>query len=120
MLHCDFLIIGAGIIGLSTAWELQQRFPDKTVWVSEKESHEAFHQTGHNSGVIHAGIYYPPGSLKSEFCIQGNQAIKAFCRQYNIAFEQCGKLVVATTDQEQIKLENLANAHSNSTLILAY
>ncbi|MCG3883533.1 L-2-hydroxyglutarate oxidase [Photobacterium leiognathi] len=108
MLHCDFLIIGAGIIGLSTAWELQQRFPDKTVWVIEKESHEAFHQTGHNSGVIHAGIYYPPGSLKNEFCIQGNQAIKAFCRQYNIAFEQCGKLVVATTDQEQIRLENLA------------
>ncbi|WP_419238410.1 L-2-hydroxyglutarate oxidase [Photobacterium leiognathi subsp. mandapamensis] len=108
MLHCDFLIIGAGIIGLSTAWELQQRFPDKTVWVIEKESHEAFHQTGHNSGVIHAGIYYPPGSLKSEFCIQGNQAIKAFCRQYNIAFEQCGKLVVATTAQEQTRLENLA------------
>ncbi|WP_316247341.1 L-2-hydroxyglutarate oxidase [Photobacterium lucens] len=97
-----------GSLGSVLHGEIQQRFADKTVWVIEKEAHEAFHQTGHNSGVIHAGIYYPPGSLKSEFCIQGNQAIKAFCHQYDIAFEQCGKLVVATTPQEQIRLDNLA------------
>ncbi|PSV26107.1 L-2-hydroxyglutarate oxidase [Photobacterium sp. GB-56] len=108
MLDCDFLVIGAGIIGLSTAWELQQRFPQKKIWVIEKEAHEAFHQTGHNSGVIHAGIYYPPGSLKSDFCLRGNQAIKAFCNEFDIPFEQCGKLVVATNTSEQQRLQQLA------------
>ncbi|KJG17514.1 L-2-hydroxyglutarate oxidase [Photobacterium angustum] len=107
MLDCDFLVIGAGIIGLSTAWELQQRFPQKKIWVIEKEAHEAFHQTGHNSGVIHAGIYYTPGSLKSDFCLRGNQAIKAFCNEFDIPFEQCGKLVVATNPTEQQRLQQL-------------
>ena len=89
----DFLIIGGGIVGVSTAWQLQQRYPQKKILLVEKESRYAVHQTGHNSGVIHAGVYYAPGSLKAQFCREGAQATVDFCRQHAIPYDQCGKLL---------------------------
>jgi len=100
----DYLVVGGGIIGLSTAWQLQQQCPDKRILLVEKESGFARHQTGHNSGVIHAGVYYAPGSLKAEFCRQGVEKTLAFCRDNGIKFEQCGKLLVATNAQEHERM----------------
>ena len=96
----DYIIIGGGIVGVSTAWQLQQRYPDKKILLLEKESEFATHQTGHNSGVIHAGVYYEPGSLKAKFCREGVNATINFCKQHNIPFNQCGKLLVATNGLE--------------------
>lgn len=103
----DYIVIGAGIIGASTAWQLQLAFPGRSVLVLEKESHPAQHQTGHNSGVIHAGVYYTPGSLKAKFCKEGNIATKQFCREHGIRFDQCGKLLVATNEQELQRMATL-------------
>ena len=103
----DYIIVGGGIIGISTAWQLQSRHPGKKILVLEKEDRLAAHQTGHNSGVIHAGIYYEPGSLKADFCNQGVSATIDFCRENNIDFEQCGKLLVATNDQELTRMDSL-------------
>lgn len=103
----DFIVIGGGILGLSTARQLQQRFPGKRVLVLEKESSPAQHQTGHNSGVIHAGVYYKPGSLKAKFCKEGNVATKAFCREHDIPFDECGKLLVATNELELERMQGL-------------
>jgi L-2-hydroxyglutarate oxidase len=104
-LDFDFAIVGGGIVGASTAWQLKQRFADKSIVLIEKESELASHQTGHNSGVIHAGVYYAPGSLKAEFCKQGACATIAFCKQFGIKYENCGKLLVATdlTELERMK-----------------
>jgi L-2-hydroxyglutarate oxidase len=102
--HSDFLVIGGGIVGLSTAMQLAKAHPDSTVRVLEKEDRLAVHQTGHNSGVIHAGVYYAPGSLKAKFCRAGVDATIAFCTRHQIPFEQCGKLLVATT---AIELERM-------------
>lgn len=96
----DYVIIGGGIVGVSTAWQLKQRRPDSTILLLEKESRFAAHQTGHNSGVIHAGVYYAPGSLKATFCKAGLAATTQFCRDNDIPYEQCGKLLVATTEIE--------------------
>jgi len=104
----DFVIIGGGIIGVSSAWQLQNQYPDKKVLLLEKESALAQHQTGHNSGVIHAGVYYAPGSLKAKFCQQGAAATIEFCKANNIAFEQCGKLIVATDREEYHRMLTLA------------
>ena len=98
----DFLVIGAGIVGLATARTLQQRVPGASVLVLDKADRVAAHQTGHNSGVIHAGVYYEPGSLKARLCRAGLEATIAFCREHAVAFEQCGKLIVATRDAEAI------------------
>ncbi len=103
----DFIIIGGGIVGMSTAMQLLQAYPDRKVLVLEKESGLAQHQTGHNSGVIHAGVYYTPGSLKAKFCLEGNRATKAFCDQHGIAYDTCGKLLVATTDLEVKRMQAL-------------
>ncbi|OUR76078.1 hydroxyglutarate oxidase [Colwellia psychrerythraea] len=103
----DYIIIGGGIVGVSTAWQLQQRYPDKKVLLLEKESEFATHQTGHNSGVIHAGVYYEPGSLKAKFCREGVDATINFCQQHNIPFNQCGKLLVATNELEVKRMEAL-------------
>ncbi|MGD1886233.1 MAG: L-2-hydroxyglutarate oxidase [Cohaesibacteraceae bacterium] len=107
MVTSDFLVIGGGIVGLSTAMQLAQRFPQATVSVVEKEDRLAVHQTGHNSGVIHAGVYYAPGSLKARFCRAGVEATIAFCTRHQIPFEQCGKLLVATTPIELERMDAL-------------
>ncbi len=103
----DFAIIGAGIIGLSTARQLQIRHPDKKILLLEKEDRVAKHQTGRNSGVIHAGIYYAPGSLKAKFCKEGVVATIAFCEEHRIPYEQCGKLIVASDEAEHERLLDL-------------
>jgi len=103
----DYLIVGGGIVGISTAWQLLQRHPHQRILVLEKESHFAGHQTGHNSGVIHAGVYYQPGSLKADFCRRGNQATINFCLEHEIPYEQCGKLLVATDKNEYSLMEKL-------------
>lgn len=110
----DYLIIGGGIVGVSTAWQLKQRHPDKSVLLVEKESVYAKHQTGHNSGVIHAGVYYAPGSLKAQFCKEGVAATIQFCEDNGIAYEQCGKLLVATNALEHERMLALyERCHTN-------
>ena len=103
----DFAIIGAGIVGLATAREILRARPHSSILVLEKENAVASHQTGHNSGVIHAGIYYAPGSLKARFCREGAAATKAFCEEQGIKFENCGKLLVATNERERSRMDAL-------------
>jgi len=103
----DYVIIGGGIIGVSSAWQLQQRYPNKSILLLEKENMLCMHQTGRNSGVIHAGVYYQPGSLKAEFCRQGLEATINFCKQYDIDYDQCGKLLVATNALELSRMKAL-------------
>lgn len=103
----DFIVIGGGIVGVSTAWQLQRKYPHASIVLVEKESNFAKHQTGHNSGVIHAGVYYQPGSLKADFCKRGAEATKRFCAQHNIKVENCGKLLVATNAVEKQRMDAL-------------
>mgnify|MGYP005817154163 CR=1 FL=1 len=103
----DLVIIGAGIVGLATALQTTRRYPALRLLVVEKEDHVAAHQTGHNSGVIHSGLYYKPGSQKARNCVAGAASMKRFCEQEGIPFEVCGKVVVATSDAELPKLEEL-------------
>ena len=103
----DFAIIGAGIVGLAAAREILRARPRSSIIILEKERAVAWHQTGHNSGVIHAGIYYAPGSLKARFCREGAAATKPFCAEQGIKFENCGKLLVATNDGERAQMEAL-------------
>lgn len=103
----DFIIIGGGIIGMSTAMQLLRAYPDRRMLLLEKESAPARHQTGHNSGVIHAGVYYTPGSLKAKFCLAGNRATKEFCTENGIRFDECGKLLVATNELEMQRMKAL-------------
>ncbi|KPA88240.1 MULTISPECIES: L-2-hydroxyglutarate oxidase [Pseudomonas] len=103
----DFCIIGGGIVGLATAMELLKRQPGASLVILEKEASLARHQTGHNSGVIHAGIYYAPGSLKADLCKRGAQATKDFCREHGIAYEVCGKMLVASTPLEMQRMNAL-------------
>jgi (S)-2-hydroxyglutarate dehydrogenase len=105
----DFAIIGGGIVGLSTAMTLGKRYPNARILVLEKESNWAFHQTGNNSGVIHSGVYYKPGSFKAKFCRDGATSMVQFCQEHNIDHEVCGKVIVATNEQELPRLENLYN-----------
>lgn len=105
----DFAIIGGGIVGLSTAMTLGKRYPNAQILVIEKESNWAFHQTGNNSGVIHSGVYYKPGSFKAKFCRDGATSMVQFCQEHNIDHEVCGKVIVATNEQELPRLENLYN-----------
>jgi (S)-2-hydroxyglutarate dehydrogenase len=103
----DLTIIGGGIVGLATALACTQRYPHLSLAVVEKEERLAAHQTGHNSGVIHSGIYYKPGSLKAQTCVTGAKALVMFCDQHGIPYERCGKVVVATTAEELPRLEEL-------------
>jgi glycine/D-amino acid oxidase-like deaminating enzyme len=103
----DFIIIGAGIVGLSTAWQLLQRHADARILLLDKEAEPAHHQTGHNSGVIHAGVYYQPGSLKARFCKEGATATYAFCRDNGLPVERTGKLLVATNKTELDRMHQL-------------
>lgn len=103
----DILITGGGIVGLAAAWRLLQRFPDRKVRVLEKEGGVARHQTGHNSGVIHSGIYYKPDSFKARLCRRGYAEMVAFCRENDLPNEICGKVVVAISESELPLLETL-------------
>jgi L-2-hydroxyglutarate oxidase len=110
----EFCIIGGGIVGLATARDLLKRDPQARICLIEKEAGFGQHQTGHNSGVIHAGIYYQPGSLKAKLCRAGADATKQFCRDHRIPFETCGKLLVATSDLELTRMAALvARARQN-------
>ncbi|MDJ0941692.1 MAG: L-2-hydroxyglutarate oxidase [Woeseiaceae bacterium] len=110
----DFAIIGGGIVGLSTAWQLKKRHPDASIVLLEKEDAVARHQTGRNSGVIHAGIYYTPGSLKATLCREGVDRTIEFCRDNDVPFDQCGKLIVAADESEIDRLDALyERAHDN-------
>lgn len=96
----DVVIVGGGIVGLATAWQLTQQFPRLRVLVLEKEAEVGQHQTGHNSGVLHSGIYYKPGSLKAINCRTGKRAMEEFCAQHGVPFEICGKVIVAVNEAE--------------------
>lgn len=103
----DFAIVGGGIVGLSTGMALYQRFPNAKVVVIEKEAVVADHQTGHNSGVIHSGIYYKPGSFKARFARQGSKSMTEFCQMHGIEHDICGKVIVATKPEELPLLDDL-------------
>ncbi|MEK4081359.1 MAG: L-2-hydroxyglutarate oxidase [Solibacillus sp.] len=103
----EVVIIGGGIVGLSVGLALTERFPDKKVVILEKENSVSKHQTGNNSGVIHSGIYYKPGSFKARFAKQGSQSMVAFCKEHGIEYDICGKVIVATEQHELPLLQNL-------------
>ncbi|WP_412497630.1 L-2-hydroxyglutarate oxidase [Vibrio furnissii] len=105
--HFDYVIVGGGIVGVSTAWQLKQQYPDKSILLVEKEAGFSRHQTGHNSGVIHAGVYYAPGSLKADFCKRGVERTVSFCAKHDIPVENCGKLLVATNAVELERMQAL-------------
>ena len=103
----DFAIIGGGIVGLASGMALGKRYPNAQILVLEKESNWAYHQTGNNSGVIHSGIYYKPGSFKAKFCRDGSSSMVEFCQKYEIDYEVCGKVIVATSSEQLPLLDNL-------------
>lgn len=103
----DLVVVGGGIVGLATAYRYTERFPDAVVTVLEKEAAVAQHQTGHNSGVLHSGIYYKPGSLKAINCRAGKKAMEAFCEREAIPYELCGKVIVAVDDGDLPALETI-------------
>jgi L-2-hydroxyglutarate oxidase LhgO len=105
--RADVVLVGAGILGLAVARELLSRRPGLRLTVLEKEDAIARHQTGHNSGVIHSGIYYAPGSLKAELCVEGSRLMYEFCGEKGIPTDRCGKVIVAATDAELPRLEEL-------------
>src|SRR5579863_6960386 len=103
----DIVVIGGGIVGLATALQFGRAFPKLRLLLVEKEDRVARHQSGHNSGVIHSGIYYKPGSLKARLCVEGAAAMEAFCREHAIPVEICGKIIVATSAEEIPRLQGL-------------
>ena len=108
MQNVDIVIIGGGIVGISTAWRLKKANLGATIVLVEKEKKLAQHQTSHNSGVIHAGVYYEPGSLKADFCKRGSVETFEFCKEHGIPFRQCGKMLVATDEIEFHRMNDLA------------
>jgi L-2-hydroxyglutarate oxidase len=103
----DFIVVGGGIVGAATMYKLQFSFPDKSIALIEKENLLADHQTGNNSGVIHSGLYYKPGSLKARNCVQGRRELVKFCQEHNIPHDVCGKVIVATEESELPYLEKI-------------
>lgn len=106
-MNIEIIVVGGGIIGLGTAWQLVQKRPGLRLLLLEKENSLGQHQTGHNSGVLHAGLYYKPGSAKAQLAVRGLRLMVEFCRQHGIPFEQCGKIVVATKLEELPRLDAL-------------
>ncbi|WP_342086774.1 L-2-hydroxyglutarate oxidase [Dyadobacter sp. OTU695] len=113
----DITIIGGGIVGLATALRIKEQKPLLKVVLLEKENEVAKHQTGHNSGVIHSGLYYKPGSLKATNCIRGYQMLIDFCEKEGVAYDLCGKIVVATTEEQRPLLRNLFDRGSQNGLV---
>ena len=107
MARFDIAVLGGGIVGLATAWQISNRHPDKTIVLLEKEALLAMHQTGRNSGVIHSGIYYKPGSLRATNCREGKVALEAFCTEHNVAWERTGKVIVATAESQFQALQDI-------------
>jgi len=105
----DFAIIGGGIVGTATFYKLQNRFPNLSIVGFEKEKSIGAHQTGHNSGVIHSGLYYKPGSLKAKNCVNGRRELVAFAKEHKVKHDVCGKVVVATTNEELDYLDKIFN-----------
>ncbi|MBT4864136.1 MAG: L-2-hydroxyglutarate oxidase [Planctomycetaceae bacterium] len=105
--QADIAIVGGGIVGLATAYQLSRSHPDQRVVILEKEAELAAHQTGRNSGVLHSGIYYKPGSLRAENCRIGKEAMEAFCAEHDIAYDICGKVIVALDESELPALERI-------------
>jgi len=103
----DVIVVGGGIVGAATFYKMQKRFPQKTMLLIEKMDELAGHQTGHNSGVIHSGLYYNPGSLKAKNCVKGRHELVAFAKKYKVPHDICGKVVVATTDSQIPQLEKI-------------
>ena len=103
----DFIIVGGGIVGLATALRVLEARPDVSLLLLEKESRLGRHQTGHNSGVLHAGLYYKPGSLKAKLAVEGLRQMVDFCQKRKVPYEQCGKIVVATEHAELLRLDKL-------------
>lgn len=103
----DIIIIGAGLVGLATAYQAKLKDPDSKVLILEKEKDVSLHQSGHNSGVIHSGIYYKPGSLKAKNCIEGYRSVINFAEKYGIRYDLCGKIIVATSQEELSLLDNI-------------
>lgn len=117
----DYVIVGGGIVGLASAYHILKLQPSAKLAVLEKESAVAAHQTGHNSGVIHSGIYYKPGSLKAKNCIDGYNMMVDFCKEHGIKFDLCGKLIVAVDDSELPELEKLyKRGHENGLTQITY
>lgn len=107
MEHYDIAIVGGGIVGAATFYKFQKKYPDLRIALFEKEPKLAGHQTGHNSGVIHSGLYYKPGSLKAKNCFDGRHELVAFAKENNIAYDICGKVIVATEESELGRMENI-------------
>ena len=107
--HFDIIVVGGGIVGLATAYKLNKQFPAKKVLVLEKEKEVAAHQTGHNSGVIHSGIYYKPGSYKAKNCVAGRRELVEFAKEHNIQHDICGKIIVATHESELAHMNKVFN-----------
>lgn len=103
----DLVVIGAGLVGLSTAYHLKLKYPDKKILILEKEANVALHQSGNNSGVIHSGIYYKPGSLKAQNCIEGYESIISFAQEHGVKYDLCGKIIVAVTNEELPLLDTI-------------
>lgn len=103
----DIIVIGGGIVGLSVAREVTRQFPRLRLALVEKEARVGTHQTGHNSGVIHSGVYYKPGSMKARMCVEGAAAMVEFCREHGVPFKICGKVIVATSEEERPRLQDL-------------
>ncbi len=107
--HYDIIIVGGGIVGLASAYKINLKYPDKKVLVLEKENEVAAHQTGHNSGVIHSGIYYKPGSYKAKNCVDGRRELVAFAKEHKISHDICGKVIVATKETELAHMHKVFN-----------
>src|SRR5580765_18942 len=113
----SYLLVGGGLVGLGTAYRLLERFPKAPVTVLEKEATVGAHQSTHNSGVLHAGLYYRPGSAKARLAVAGIREMTAFCQEHGVAHEICGKLVLAAAESERARLEALAHRGKQNGLV---
>lgn len=116
----DVAVVGGGLVGLSSAWHLLRAQPQRRVVVLEKEADVAVHQSDRNSGVVHAGVYYAPGSLKADYCRWGREAMRLFCEQRGLPYRRCGKLIVATNETERERLQQLSQRAAANGLSLSW